>query len=358
MKFILFAGGQGTKLWPLSRESRPKQFQPVVGDKTLFRQNFEPLFKEYDTKDIFVSTKRKYVHFVIEDAPELPLENIIIEPDMAKNTGPATGFAIIWVALKYPNDPFMIVQADCLRSPAAKFIKMTKVAAELVKKEKKLVTGGQKALYPDMGIDYLMLGEPVKNKFGVDIFKVQKFIPRLDTYEETEKLISSFRIATHSNHYSWYPELMLAAYKKYNPGWYKGLMKIKKALAGQKTSAEIDKIYASFTTGPVEEVTKHIFNQGYIIINPFRWVDMGTWGVIYEYLTSPEQVYTDGNVLAIETTNSFIKGNKKRLVATVGIDNLLVIDTEDALLICPKSRSQEVKKIIDMLKEKGKHSYL
>ena len=358
MKFILFAGGQGTKLWPLSRESKPKQFQPVVGDKTLFRQNVEPLLKEYNTKDIFVSTKRKYVKYVVEDAPEIPLENIIIEPDMAKNTGPATGFAIVWVAIKYPNEPFMIVQADCLRKPAAKFIKMTKVASELVKKEKKLITGGQKALYPDMGIDYLMLGEPVKNKYGVDIFKVKKFIPRMDTYEETEKLISNFRIATHSNHYCWYPDLMLNAYKKYNPKWYRGLMKIKKSLEGKKTSTEIDKIYASFEAGPVEEVTKHIFNQGYIIMNPFQWVDMGTWGVIYEYLASSEQVYTDGNVLALDTTNSFIKGNRNKLVATIGMDNLLVIDTDDALFICPKSRAQEVKKVIDKLREKGKSEYL
>jgi mannose-1-phosphate guanylyltransferase len=358
MKFILFAGGQGTKLWPLSRESKPKQFQPVVGDKTLFRQNVEPLLKEYSTKDIFVSTKRKYVKYVVEDAPEIPLENIIIEPDMAKNTGPATGFAVVWVSMKYPNEPFMIVQADCLRKPDAKFIKMIKVASKLVKKEKRLVTGGQKALYPDMGIDYLMLGEPVKNKYGVDIFRVKKFIPRMDTYEETEKLISSFRIATHSNHYCWYPDLLLNAYKKYNPGWYKGLMKIKKSLEGKKTSTEIDRIYASFKAGPVEDVTSHIFNKSYIIINPFQWVDMGTWGVIYEYLASSEQVYTDGNVLTIDTRNSFIKGNKDRLVATIGVDNLLVVDTDDALLICPKSRAQEVKRIIDKLRTSGKHKYL
>lgn len=358
MKFILFAGGQGTKLWPLSRESRPKQFQPVVGVKTLFRQNVEPLLKEYDIKDIFVSTKRKYVKYIIEDAPEIPLENIIIEPDIAKNTGPATGLAIMSVAMKYPNDPFMIVQADCLRKPVSKFIKMVRIAEKLVKKEKKLITGGQKALYPDMGIDYLMLGEQTKSQEDVDIFKVQKFIPRLDTYEETEKLISNFRIATHSNHYCWYPNLMLAAYKKYKPQWHQGLMKIEKALEGKKTFAELDKIYASFESGTVEEVTKHIFNQSYMIINPFQWVDMGTWGVIYEYLSSPDQVYADGNVMAIDTRNSFIKGNKDKLIATIGVDNLLVVDTDDALLICPKSRAQEVKKIIDKLKEQGKYLYL
>jgi len=358
MKFILFAGGQGTKLWPLSRESKPKQFQPVVGDKTLFRQNVEPLLKEYGAKDIFVSTKRKYVKYVIEDAPEIPLENIIIEPDMAKNTGPATGFAVVWVAMKYPDDPFMIVQADCLRTPAAEFIKMTRVADALVRKEKKLITGGQKALYPDMGIDYLTLGDQVESREGMDIFKIKEFVQRLSSYEETEKLISNFRIATHSNHYCWYPELLLSAYKKYKPEWHAGLMQIKKILEEKKSPEEINKIYDSFEAGPVEDVTRNIFGESYIIINPFQWVDMGTWGVIYEYLASPEQVYTDGNVLTIDSRNSFIKGNKDRLVAAIGVDNLLVVDTDDALFICPKSRAQEVKKVIDKLKEKGKQKYL
>jgi mannose-1-phosphate guanylyltransferase len=353
MKFIIFAGGQGTKLWPLSREDKPKQFQPVVGSKTLFRQNVEALLKAYGSQDIFVSTKRRYVKYVIEDAPEISLENIIIEPDVAKNTGPATGFAIVKVAAKYPDEPFMIVQADCLRKPDKKFIEMTKVAEKLVKKEKKLVTGGQKALYPDMGIDYLMLGDPVKSQEKMDIFKIKKFIPRLDTYEETEKLISSFRIATHSNHYCWYPDLMLGIYKKYNPGWYKGLMKIKAVLGKKNEAAGIDKIYSSMKPGPVEDVTKHIFDQSYIIINPFRWMDMGTWGVIYEYLASPEQAYLDGNVLAIDVRNSLIKGNRDKLIATIGVDNLLVIDTDDALFICPKSRAQDVKKIVEELKERG-----
>jgi mannose-1-phosphate guanylyltransferase len=353
MKFIIFAGGQGTKLWPMSTEDKPKQFQPVVGDKTLFRQNIEALLKEYSPRDIFVSTKRKYVKYVIEEAPEVALENVIIEPDTAKNTGPATGLAVVKVAAKYPRDPFMIIQADCLRKPDSKFIQMTKVAEKIVRKEKKMVTGGQKALYPDMGIDYLMLGDPVKREGGMDIFKIREFVPRLNTYEETEKLIAGFQIATHSNHYCWYPDLMLGAYKKYNPRWYRALMEIKEILGSENEVSAMEKIYNSMEAGPAENVTKHIFKESYIIINPFKWMDMGTWSVIYEYLSAPEQVYMDGNVLAIDTHNSFIKGNKNKLIAAIGVDNLLVVDTDDALLICPKSRSQDVKKAVEELRKKG-----
>lgn len=353
MKFIIFAGGQGIKLWPLSRKDKPKQFQPVIGDKSLFRQNVDALLKKFNPQDIFVSTKRRYVKYVVEDAPEISLENIIIEPNVAKNTGPATGFAVLKMAVKYPGEPFMIIQADCLRKPDIKFVEMIKVAEELVQKKKKLITGGQKALYPDMGIDYLMLGEPMKNGNKLDIFKIKKFVSRLDSYEKTEKLISGFRIATHSNHYCWYPDLMLDAIKKYKPKWHKDLMNIRKTLGKKNEAQAIDKIYNKMEAGPIEDVTKHIFSESYIILNPFKWMDMGTWGVIHEYLTPNEQVYKDGNVLTIDSRNSFIKGKKDKLIATIGIDNLLIIDTDDALLVCPKSRAQEVKRIVEELKERG-----
>lgn len=359
MKFIVFAGGQGTKLWPISKEDKPKQFQSVVGGKTLFRQNVETLLLEYGAQDIFVSTKGKYVKYVTQQAPEIEVENIIIEPDVAKNTGPATGFALVKLSVKYPDEPFMIVQADCLRKPDEKFIEMIKLAESIVEKEKKLVTGGQKALYPDMGIDYLMLGDPISNQAGIDVFKIKKFIPRMGTLEETEKLISDFGIATHSNHYCWYPNLMLDAYKKYNPSWYGSLMEIQKVLGTKEETLETERIYSLMKAGPTEDVTRHIFDQSYVIINPFKWMDMGTWGAIYEYLAAaPNQVYAEGNVLAIDSKNSFIRGNENKLIALVGIDNLLVIDTFDALLICPKSRAQDVKKIVDHLKEEGKALYL
>ena len=354
MKFIVFAGGQGTKLWPMSRESKPKQFQPIIGDSTLFRQNIDALLKKYNARDIFVATKRMYVKYVVEDAPEIPLENIIVEPDVAKNTGPAVGLAVVRVAKRYPKEPFMIIQADCLRKPDNKFVEMIEVAEKFVKKERKLITGGQKALYPDMGIDYLKLGEIYGNQKNIDIFKIEKFIPRLDTVEETKKLIGNFRIATHSNHYCWYPDLMLAAYKKYKPQWHKSLMKINAVLGKKNEAKEVEKIYSAMEAGTTEDVTKHIFNQSYIIMTPFKWMDMGTWGVIGDFLSQSGKNYTDGNVLAIDTKNSFIKGNKNKLIATIGLNDLLVVDTDDALLICPKNRAQDVKKIVNELKKKGK----
>jgi len=353
MKFIVFAGGQGTKLWPMSREDKPKQFQLLTGNKTFFQQNVEVLLLKYKVQDIFISTKERYVKYVLEQAPEIAAENIIIEPDVAKNTGPATGFALIKLSAKHPDEPFMLIQADCLRKPDEKFSEMIELAENIVTKEKKLITGGQKTLYPDMGIDYLMLGDSVSNQNGLDIFKIKKFIPRMNTLEETKRLISNSGIATHSNHYCWYPNLMLEAYKEYKPEWYEKLMEIRKVLGTENEDSEVEKIYSSMEAGSSEDVTRHIFDQSYVIINPFDWMDMGTWSAIYEYLAIPEQLYAEGNVLAIDSKDSFIKGNGDKLIAMVGIDNLVVIDTPDALLICPKSRAQDVNKIVEELKKRG-----
>ena len=133
---------------------------------------------------------------------------------------------------------------------------------------------------------------------------------------------------------------------------------IEKLEKKQKEAQEIEKIYSKMEAGTTEDVTKHIFNQSYIIINPFEWTDMGTWGVIDEFLSEEKKNYIDGNAITVDTKNSFIKGNKNKLIATIGLDNILVVDTDDALLICPKNRAQDVKKIVDELKKNKDKKYL
>ena len=353
MKFLLFSGGSGTKLWPLSREDKPKQFQPLIGGKTLFRINVESLLKAYSAKDLVVSTKRKYLKYVIDSAPEIPLNNVIIEPDATLNSGPGMTYAMVKLQEKYGEEPFMVIQTDDLREPNEKFLEMIVAAEKLVKRDKKFITGGQKALVPDMGVDYFVLGDRIKDEGDISIYKLDRFVERLGDYDKTKELIQDFNVTTHVNQNCWYPQLMLDAIKKHRPDWHEAGMKIKKILEKENEFEKIEKIYSKMKAGPFEEVTKHIFKEGYVIMLPFKWLDFGTWGMTYEHLAKGNGVYRDGNVIAIDTKNSFIKGRKDKLIATIGVDDLLIVDTEDVLFVCPKSRSQEVKKILDELKKKG-----
>src|SRR6266568_1224451 len=134
MKIIVTAGGQGTKLWPYSRQNKPKQFQPIVGDTSSYAETINTLLKEFSSEDIYISTKRKFIKYVSEQSPQIPLRNYIVEPDIAKDRGPGEGLAFLRLSIDHPDEPFFLVQADCIRDPEEKFLEMIRGAEKLVVK--------------------------------------------------------------------------------------------------------------------------------------------------------------------------------------------------------------------------------
>lgn len=363
MKLIVTAGGQGTKLWPYSRETQPKQFQPVVGDTSLYTQTITTLLKKFAPEDIYISTKRKFIKYVSEQSPQIPLKNYIIEPDAPKDRGPGEGLAFLRLSVLYPDEPFFLVQSDCIRRPEDAFLQMIEDAGKLVEKNKKLLTGGIKAREADMGSDYLKLSERVKTDVKQDAYDVEEFIYRGASYHETKRLIESYNVVTHSNHYCWYPSLMLDAYKKYRPDWHEALMKIKDTFDKPGEDTAIEKIYNKMEKGPTEEVTKHLMSNGecQIILLPFQWTDIGTWGSVYEFFIDGEAIenYKDGKVVAIDTSGSLIKSSsEKKLIAVAGVEDLVIVDTDDALLVIPKNKIEKIKDIQKQLADSDNKEYL
>lgn len=360
MKILVTAGGQGTKLWPYSRQDKPKQFQPIIGDTSSYEQNISMLLKQYAPEDIFISTKRKFIKYVSEQSPQIPLRNYIVEPDIAKDRGPGEGLAFLKLAMIHPNEPFFLVQADCIRDSEEKFLKMLRDAEALVTEHKCFITGGIKATEPNMGTDYLRLGEKASAK-DVDAYVVEEFMFRRKTLKETRELIESYHVVAHSNHSCWYPEMMLEAYKKYRPDWHKALMKIKSVLDKPGENEAIERIYAAMEAGPTEDVTRHVITQddSMVILLPYKWTDVGTWGSVYEFFEDGVENYEDGNVVAVETSGSLIKtSSKSKIIAVAGVKDMIVVDTDDALLVVPKDRIDTIKEVQAILKERTETEYL
>lgn len=359
MKLIVTAGGGGTKLWPYSRSDKPKQFQQILGDSSLYSYTINTLLEAFGAGDIFVSTKKKFLGYATQQAPQIPLQNFIIEPDINKNRGPAEGYAFLILSMKFPEEPFMLIQADCIRSPEDKFLQMIIEAEKLVRRDKRFMTSGIKANYPILGVDYLKVGKKIELDSELDFFQIDEFVGRTEDYESTKQLIESFYITTHCNHYCWFPDLMLDAYEQYHPEWHQGLMQMKEALTTSNPDQEIERIYAQMPEGPTEEVTKHIFNESFLILLPFKWTDIGSWSSVYEHFTNDIDLYTDGNVMAIDSARSVIKGHDpNKLIAVLGLDNTIVIDTEDVLLIMPKEKAGDISKFRKHLEESGNTHYL
>lgn len=347
-------------MWPYSRQDKPKQFQPIIGDVSSYEQNIKTLLKQYSAEDIYISTKRKFIKYVSEQSPQIPLKNYIVEPDISKDRGPAEGLAFLRLSMLHPDEPFFLIQADLLREPEEAFLKTMQAAEKLVTKHKRYITGGIKATTPNMGADYLQLGERVGTG-EVESYTIDHFHFRRNNLAETRELIENFHVVAHWNHLCWYPELMLQAYKKHRPDWYEGLMKIKEVLDKPGENEAIEKIYQTFEKGPTEEVTKHIMDSGEAIalLLPFKLTDIGTWGSVYEFFEDGTGNYEDGNVIAVDTHGSLIKtNNKSKVIAVAGVQDMIIVDTDDALLIVPKEEIDKIKKIQSVLEERNETEYL
>jgi len=359
LKIIVTAGGQGTKMWPYSRQDKPKQFQPIIGDVSTYEQTIKTLLKEFAPEDIYISIKRKFIKYASEQSPQIPLKNYIVEPDVAKDRGPAEGLAFVRLSIDHPDEPFFIVQADCIREPGDKFLQMIHEAEKLVTKHKQLVTGGIKATEPNMGVDYLKLSDQISG--SREAFRIEEFLFRRKTFTETRNLVQNFHVVAHCNHMCWYPDLILDAYKHYRPDWYEALMRVKDAMDKPGEGEAIEAIYAGMEKGPTEDVTTNVMNSGeaIVILLPYKWTDVGTWGSVYDFFEEGNDNYEDGRVVAVDTGGSLIKTDgKHKLVAVAGVHDMVIVDTTDVLLVIPKEQIDKIKDIQTILAERDQTEYL
>ncbi len=360
MKILIVAGGQGTKLWPYSRQEKPKQFQPIIGDKSSYQVAIETLLTEFSPDDIFISTKHKFIKYVSEQSPLIPLKNYIVEPDAAKDRGPGEGLAFLKLSMLFPKEPVFYVQADMVREPAEKFIEMIRAAEKIVTERGVYITGGVKATEPNMGADYLELGEAVDGD-GVEAYVVDKFHYRKGTVKETRELIENFRVVAHWNHLCWYPAKIIEAYKTYRPDWYDALMKIKAVMDKPGEQEAIREIYEDMEKGPTEDVTRHLMDSGKAValLLPFRNTDVGTWEAVRDFSADDDENHLDGNIVTVDTTGTLVKSNNKdKLIAVAGLKDLVIVDTDDVLLVIPKEKIDKIKDIQAALQQEHKSEYL
>jgi mannose-1-phosphate guanylyltransferase len=355
------AGGQGTKLWPLSRENAPKQFQPILSNGvTPFQYTVDVLLKANAAKDIYVSTKKSYVKLGLEQCPQIPFSQYIVEPDFKKGRGPAEGYVFVKLLSMFPDEPFMLIQVDDIRKPETAFLSMIAETEKIVKRDKKYVTGGIKATYPILGVDYLQLGKSIKSEGILELYEVTKFVHRLKDYDKTKELISNYHVVVHCNHACWFPDLMMEEYKLYAPDWYDALMTIQESFGTSNEEKVTNDLYYNMREGTTEEVTQHTMEEkGYAILLPFKWLDLGTWDSIYEIFGDGKENLIDGKAVVVDGTGNLIKNwSKKKIVALYGVNDLAIVDTEDVLLVMPKNKGERIKDIISAIQKSGEDSYL
>lgn len=357
MKPVMICGGIGKKMWPLSRVEKPKHFLNLLNGKSLYRTNYDILLNKFSPDEIFVQTTQDQADLAHEQAPDIPLKNFFIEPEL-RDTGPALGLMAAKLNALNPDEPFILIQVDVLRDPGPDFLKMIDLCDRLVRDKGRLVTGGRRPDFLMDGVDYLQTEPIAANENGISYYNISKYVDRTTPEKELQRLFDQKLIFIHANHYSWTPRQLLNAYKKITPSWYAHLEKISKAVGSKSEKAIIRLEYSKMEKGRTETLTEKIFSESILIDVPFKWFDFGTWESLSKYKKQAGSYQPGDNYLEIESNNCYVDKTDKKLVALVGVEDLVVVDTKDALLVCKSDLSDRVGDIVGILKEKGKEEYL
>jgi len=347
MKIVIICGGIGSKMWPMSRSTMPKHFLTLINGKSLFQLNYEALRKGFGPEEIFLQTNEVQAKIAKSQNPEIPDENIFIEPEM-RNQGPATGFAAAQLIKRgFGDEPFILVQADVLREPDEKFLDMIGELEKLGSTTDKYITGGFMPQSIIRGVDYLVKGNLVSEDNGVKIFEVADYIDRTEE-DKINEYLGTDKLLLHANHTSMTPNNLLKMYQKYKPEWYQPLIEISQ-------NGDVAVEYAKMPKAGIEEVTKLVYKNGEALVVelPFNWVDFGTWESVSNYMKE-KGMYKTEDIFEIESNGNFVYKKDKKYVALIGVNNLVVVDAGDGLLIMKKDESGKVGQVVDKLKEENK----
>ena len=344
---VILAGGSGTRFWPLSRQDRPKQFLNMLGSRSLFQQTLERIIPLVPTENVFIAANKQYHRVIQRQARifKIPAKNILLEV-AARNTAPAIAWAAARIAARDKNGVMVVLPSDHLILQPKKFLNLLKQAISLAQ-HGHLLTLGIVPTRPETGYGYLQIKS--QQAHGGKIWRVVRFTEK-PSLAKAKKIVRSGKYLWNSGMFIWRADVILAEFKKYLPAIYKQFSKRSDDQHTHKVWKSLPRI--SIDYGILEKARDVLT----VPAQGIGWSDLGSWEALAEVLLKKGNVLR-GQVLAEGCRNTLVLGNKK-LIATIGLNDVVVVDTDDALLICRQDRSQEVKKIVDHLKARKLFSYL
>lgn len=358
MKTILImAGGAGTRFWPLSRKEKPKQFLNLTDQNMSMLQSTVDRVKEMvEIERVFIATNNLYVDKITEQLPELPEENIIVEP-CKRNTAPCIGLASLYIERKYPDSTMVVLPSDHVVEDTESFKNILNSAASYANKGENIVTLGIKPDKPETGYGYIHLGDKVQEVEDNSVYKVQEFTEK-PNLEKATRFFEDGKYYWNSGMFVWKTETILNKLKEHLPEIYNNLKEISRSIGKQDESEVIDEKFSCMNNISIDygvlEKEKDIF----VIPADFGWNDVGSWTALSEI----NEVDENNNLINSDhvgmDTNDSIIYSKDKLVTSIGVDNLIIVNTEDAILVCNKDNAQDVKKLRKLLKDKGFDNYL
>lgn len=351
MKVIIFAGGVGTRLWPLSRKNTPKQFEKIVGDKSTLQLAVDRLQPDIKPEDIYVSTGKKYEKILKEHLPQIPQQNFIFEPEM-RDVGPAVGAAMGIVGKNHPDSPVAIIWSDHFVKKERRFREVLGFAKQLVTKDKNsLIFIGQRARFANQNLGWIEFGEEVGDIRDTKIFRFKKLIYR-PSLSEAERFLESGNYAWNPGYFVTTPKFLLSQYKKFAPKLWEGIMEIQGSVGEENYNEVLQKVYPNFEKISFDNAILEKIDPKYVsvIAADLGWSDVGAWEALKEALQlSTNENVTRGKVLVEDSSDNLVFNYTDQLVVGIDLSKMIVINTDDVILICSKDSVPKIKKLVESL---------
>ncbi len=345
---VILAGGSGTRLWPRSRATRPKQFLDLVSDQTMVQQTVNRLLPLIPVEHIYFVAGAPHAGEMRKQVPDVPEENLIIEPT-ARGTGPCVALAAAYLRRRDPDATMVSLHADHFILHEDRFRDALR-ASHAMAQQKMLVTLGATPTYAETGYGYIERGEALPDIDQQKVFRIARFTEKPDP-ETAERMTASGRYYWNTGMFTWRVDTILEAFAQWMPEFNRQLQSIARALGTAHESETLNRIWPQVKVETIDRgIMEHATNAAVIPVD-IGWSDIGSWAALDDLLEADEQGnVVRGDHLIIDTHDSFIHSNGK-LIAIIGLRELIVVETEDTILICPKHRAQEVKDIVEQLKQ-------
>lgn len=351
---LIMAGGRGERFWPKSRKNMPKQFLSLTDDgKTMLQLTVERILPLVGLEDIFVATNRDYKELVRGQLPELPEENILCEP-VGKNTAPCIGLGAVHMAKRYEDAIMIVLPSDQLIKYNKIFINTLKDACKTAEQGDNLVTLGIAPDSPETGYGYIKFQpENILDR----AFAVEKFVEKPDL-ETAKAYLASEQYLWNSGMFVWKASTILKSLEECLPEMSEGLRRIGDSIGTEQEELVLEREFKAFRSESIDYGVMEKAKNIYILSGAFGWDDVGSWlSVGRTKRTNEFGNVVDGNIVTVDTKNTIIQGGD-RLIAAVGLESLIVVDTEDALLICEQGHAGDIKKVLENLRICNRTEYL
>jgi mannose-1-phosphate guanylyltransferase len=357
---VLLAGGRGTRFWPRSRMKTPKQLLNIldsktVGSRTMVRETLARLGPVFSAKNAWIVTNKEQAPAVRRELPEIAASRILAEP-AGVNTAAAIALAAVHLVHEHGDAQMAVLPSDSYITDAAGYRKLVQAALELAKTPGNLVVIGISPTRPETGYGYIERGAEADQARGVAAYAVRRFTEK-PSREDAQKYVASGEYLWNAGMFFWRASTFLEHLQRFLPATYEAMMKLAASIGTRRYTSSLHRIYPKLQNISVdyaimEPATREASGSNVLVIPAdVGWSDIGSWAAVYELLAAkPGANVSAGASFALDAEGNYFFSPKK-LVAAIGVRDLVLVETDDALLVCSRERSQDVGKIVKWLEE-------